>query len=157
MFRKSLAQVEGDREETLRMLAALEKRREVPRHLLTKSNVARFASVARARLRNEYVLGYCALPGSKSATGKSRFAAPTPALRMAYWTPAAALPECPVFYRVGGRTRTRTLDPLIKSKPPLPTFRERRWRLPNQPISPEFTGRNRPDFSPRKDWQSSPT
>jgi hypothetical protein len=53
MFRKSLAQVEGDREETLRMIAALEKHREVPRHLLTKSNIARFASVARAQLRNE--------------------------------------------------------------------------------------------------------
>ena len=53
MFRKSLAQVEGDREETIRMIAALEKHREVPRHLLTKSNIARFATVARARLRNE--------------------------------------------------------------------------------------------------------
>lgn len=53
MFRKSLAQVEGNWEETLRMIAALEKHREVPRHLLTKSNIARFASVARAQLRNE--------------------------------------------------------------------------------------------------------
>jgi site-specific DNA recombinase len=52
MFRKSLAQVERDREETLRMIAALEKHREVPRHLLT-SNIARFASAARARLRDE--------------------------------------------------------------------------------------------------------
>jgi site-specific DNA recombinase len=53
MFRRSLAQIEGEREEALRMIAALEKHREVPRHLLTKSNIARFASVARARLRNE--------------------------------------------------------------------------------------------------------
>ena len=53
MFRKPLAQVEGDREETRRMIAALEKYREVPRHLLTKSNIARFASAARARLRDE--------------------------------------------------------------------------------------------------------
>ena len=35
------------------MIAALEKHREVPRHLLTKSNIARFATVARARLREE--------------------------------------------------------------------------------------------------------
>ena len=50
---RSLAQIEGEREEALRMIAALEKHREVPRHLLTKSNIARFATVARARLRNE--------------------------------------------------------------------------------------------------------
>ena len=36
MFRRSLAQIEGEREEALRMIAALEKHREVPRHLLTK-------------------------------------------------------------------------------------------------------------------------
>ncbi len=53
MFRRSLAQIEGEREESLRMIAALEKHREVPRHLLTKSNIARFATVARARLREE--------------------------------------------------------------------------------------------------------
>ena len=53
MFRRSLTQVEGEREEALRMIAALEKHREVPRHLLTKSNIARFANVARARLRDE--------------------------------------------------------------------------------------------------------
>jgi hypothetical protein len=35
------------------MLAALEKHREVPRDQLTKSNIARFATVARGRLRNE--------------------------------------------------------------------------------------------------------
>ncbi len=35
------------------MIAALEKHREVPRHLLTKRNIARFAETARARLRNE--------------------------------------------------------------------------------------------------------
>jgi hypothetical protein len=40
MFRRSLAQIEGDREESLRMIAALESHREVPRHLLTKSSIA---------------------------------------------------------------------------------------------------------------------
>jgi hypothetical protein len=53
MFRRLLAQIEGEREEALRMIAALEKHREVPRHLLTKSNIARFATVARDRLHNE--------------------------------------------------------------------------------------------------------
>lgn len=48
---------------------------------------------------------------SKWATGKSKLAAPTPALRTAYWTPAAALPECPVLCRVGGPNRTRTKEP----------------------------------------------
>jgi site-specific DNA recombinase len=53
MFRRSLAQIEGDREETLRMIAALERHREVPRHLLTKSSIARFVAAVRARLRDE--------------------------------------------------------------------------------------------------------
>ena len=51
MFRRSMAQLEAERDEVLRMIAALEKHREVPRHLLTKRNIARFAEVARARLR----------------------------------------------------------------------------------------------------------
>src|SRR6185312_8050397 len=53
MFRRSMAQVEAERDETLRMIAALEKHREVPRHLLTKRNIERCAAAARARLRNE--------------------------------------------------------------------------------------------------------
>jgi hypothetical protein len=53
MFRRSMVQAEGEREEALRMIAALEKHRDAPRHPLTKSNIVRFASVARARLRNE--------------------------------------------------------------------------------------------------------
>ena len=53
MFRRSLNNVEAERDETLRMIAALEKHREVPRHLLTKHNIERFAQAARARLRNE--------------------------------------------------------------------------------------------------------
>ena len=35
------------------MIAALERHREVPRHLLTKRNIERFATAARARLRHE--------------------------------------------------------------------------------------------------------
>ena len=93
MFRRSLAQVEGDREETLRMVAALEKHREVPRHLLTKSNIARFATAARARLRNENASlrkGYMRHLVSRVEVGdrEIKVAAPTPALPMAYWTPA---------------------------------------------------------------------
>jgi site-specific DNA recombinase len=53
MFRRSMTQVEDERDETLRMIAALEKHREVPRHLLTKRNIERFATTARARLRDE--------------------------------------------------------------------------------------------------------
>jgi site-specific DNA recombinase len=53
MFRRSMTQVEAERDETLRMIAALEKHRDVPRHLLTKRNIERFAATARAQLRNE--------------------------------------------------------------------------------------------------------
>src|SRR6185437_15526341 len=53
MFRRSMAQLEAERDEVLRMIAALEKHRDVPRHLLTKRNIARFAEVTRARLRAE--------------------------------------------------------------------------------------------------------
>ena len=53
MFRRSMAQVEAERDQTLRMIAALEKHREVPRHLLTKRNIEGFAATARARLRDE--------------------------------------------------------------------------------------------------------
>jgi site-specific DNA recombinase len=35
------------------MIAALEKHRDVPRHLLTKRNIERFAAAARTRLRDE--------------------------------------------------------------------------------------------------------
>lgn len=53
MFRRSMNNVEAERDEALRMIAALEKHREVPRHLLTNRNIERFAEAARARLRNE--------------------------------------------------------------------------------------------------------
>ena len=53
MFRRSMAQVEEERDEVLRMIASLEKHRDVPRHLLTKRNIERFATTARAGLRNE--------------------------------------------------------------------------------------------------------
>jgi site-specific DNA recombinase len=53
MFRRSMALVEAERDEVLHLIAALEKHRDVPRHLLTKRNIERFATAARARLRNE--------------------------------------------------------------------------------------------------------
>jgi site-specific DNA recombinase len=53
MFRRSLNNVKAERDETLRMIAALEKHREVSRHLLTRRNIERFAEAARARLRHE--------------------------------------------------------------------------------------------------------
>jgi site-specific DNA recombinase len=53
LFRRSLSQVEIEREEIVRSVAALEKRQDVPRHLLTKENMGRFAAVARERLRAE--------------------------------------------------------------------------------------------------------
>jgi site-specific DNA recombinase len=53
VFRWSLSQVENEREEIVRSIAALEKRQDVPRHLLTKDNIGRFAAAARERLRGE--------------------------------------------------------------------------------------------------------
>jgi hypothetical protein len=53
MFRRSMAQLEAERDEVLRMIAAMEKHREVPRHLLTKRNIERFATAARTRLRDD--------------------------------------------------------------------------------------------------------
>ena len=45
----------------------------------------------------------------------TRLAVPTPALWRACRTPSAALPECPVLYRVGGPGRTRTCDQTVMS------------------------------------------
>ena len=53
LFRRSLSQIETDREEIVRNIAALERRQDVPRHLLTEDNMARFAAAARERLRSE--------------------------------------------------------------------------------------------------------
>ena len=51
MFRRSLSQIENEREDLIRNIASLEARREVPRRLLTKESIARFAEAARAQLR----------------------------------------------------------------------------------------------------------
>lgn len=53
MFRASLTRLEGEREECLRLIASLETHREVPRHLLTRENLARFAAAAGERLHAE--------------------------------------------------------------------------------------------------------
>ena len=53
LFRRSLSQIETDREEIVRNIAALERRQDVPRHLLTEDNMARVAAAARERLRGE--------------------------------------------------------------------------------------------------------
>ena len=53
MFRRSLAQLENEREDLIRHVASLESPREIPRRLLTKDNIARFAEAARSRLRGD--------------------------------------------------------------------------------------------------------
>ncbi|MCC7428661.1 MAG: recombinase family protein [Alphaproteobacteria bacterium] len=53
LFRKSLTRHEAQREETLRLIAGLEQQRELPRKMLGKANLARFAAAARAQLRAE--------------------------------------------------------------------------------------------------------
>jgi len=45
--------MEEEREECLRLIASLETRKAVPRHLLTKANLARFAAAATQRLHAE--------------------------------------------------------------------------------------------------------
>lgn len=80
----------------------MEKHREVPRHLLTKRNISRFAEVARARLRAESASlrkGYMRQLVSRIEVGdrQIRISGPHSGLADAYWTPAAPpLPECPV-------------------------------------------------------------
>ncbi len=51
LFRRSLSQLEQEREEAIRRIAALERRQEIPRHLLTKDNMARFAAAVGERFR----------------------------------------------------------------------------------------------------------
>jgi hypothetical protein len=50
LFRKSLSRLEAERDETLRLIASLNERREVPKQLVSRKNLARFAEAARARL-----------------------------------------------------------------------------------------------------------
>ena len=51
LFRKSLERVEAERDETLRLIAGLEQQRALPRQLLSKASLARFAAAARKQLR----------------------------------------------------------------------------------------------------------
>jgi hypothetical protein len=62
LFRKSLSRLEGERDETLRLIGALNERRSVPKQLLSQKNLARFAAAAQerlhapdSRLRKDYV------------------------------------------------------------------------------------------------------
>ena len=53
MFGRSLAAIENEREDLIRNIGSLEAHKEVPRRLLTKDNIARFADAARGRLRGD--------------------------------------------------------------------------------------------------------
>jgi site-specific DNA recombinase len=53
MFQRSVSQVENEREDLLQTIASLERHADVPRHLLTKDSIARFAEAARSQLRGE--------------------------------------------------------------------------------------------------------
>ncbi len=51
LFRRSLAKLEQDREEQTRLAASLERRQAIPRQMVSKENLARFAAAASERLR----------------------------------------------------------------------------------------------------------
>ena len=51
LFRRSLAQFEHDREEQIRLVASLDRRQAIPRQMVSKENLARFAAEASQRLR----------------------------------------------------------------------------------------------------------
>jgi hypothetical protein len=53
LFRASLTRLEGEREQCLRLIASLESHREVPRHLPTNENLARFSAAAAELLHGE--------------------------------------------------------------------------------------------------------
>lgn len=53
LFRKSLARVEAEREEALRLIGSLEQQRAVPKQLVSRKNIERFALAARERLHAE--------------------------------------------------------------------------------------------------------
>lgn len=53
LFRKSLARVEAEREEALRLIGSLEQQRAVPKQLVSRKNIALFALAARERLHAE--------------------------------------------------------------------------------------------------------
>ncbi len=107
-----MVQVEAERDETLCMIAALEKHRDLPRHLLTKHNIEYCAVTVHARLRKSYMhqlvnrieVGDRQIgAGINACGGRVR-------LRQ---RPAAGVP---VLYRGGGPSRTRTCDQSIMSR-----------------------------------------
>jgi site-specific DNA recombinase len=53
LFRKSLSRLEAEREETMRLIGSLNEKRTVPKQLLNRKNLIRFADAARARLHTE--------------------------------------------------------------------------------------------------------
>src|SRR5690606_22663832 len=53
LFRQSLERLEGEREEALKLIASPEQRKDVPKHLLSKDRLAKFAAAAAERLRAE--------------------------------------------------------------------------------------------------------
>jgi site-specific DNA recombinase len=53
LFRKSLSRIEAERDEALRLIGSLEQQRSVPKQLLSRKNLARFAIAARERLHAE--------------------------------------------------------------------------------------------------------
>ena len=53
LFRRTLARLEQDREEQLTLISSFERRREIPSALLSKDNLASFATAASKRLRAE--------------------------------------------------------------------------------------------------------
>lgn len=50
LFRKSLARLDAERDETLRLIGSLNEQRAVPKQLLSRKNIAAFAAAARERL-----------------------------------------------------------------------------------------------------------
>lgn len=113
--------LEAKRDEALRLIASLERQRAVPKQLVRRKNIARFALAARERLHVEDALsrkGYVhriverievaddtiTLRGAKAAPGSC------PCL-------TTARVACPVVHRNGGPGRIRTCNQAVMSRP----------------------------------------
>ncbi len=53
LFRKSLSWLEAERDETLRLISSLSEKREIPKQLVSRQNLDRFAAAVRERLHGE--------------------------------------------------------------------------------------------------------
>jgi len=105
-FRRSLSKIENEREEIVRSIAARNRWQDVPRHLLTKDNMGRFAAAALERLRGEdatltplygRVMSASSSTGSKPVIRKLKLSARQQILQKVCWAPdALPRPECPV-------------------------------------------------------------